>query len=74
MKQRKTKFVKAAIIKPVMTTRRRRPNSKAANPGPKSEKRDNIFSKYRNPRKDRGPRQMNATHDSQTVFRLCALL
>jgi hypothetical protein len=34
--------------------------------GPKSEKRDNKFSKSRDTREDRGERQMKTTHDSQT--------
>jgi hypothetical protein len=33
---------------------------------PKSQKRDNTFSKSRDTREDRGARQMKTAHDSQT--------
>jgi hypothetical protein len=35
-------------------------------PGPKSQKRDNIFSKSRDNREDRGSRQMKTSHNDQT--------
>jgi len=53
------------------TLHRLRPNAKAAIPTPKSQKRDNIFSKSRDTREDRGKRQMKTTHNSQTFFRIC---
>lgn len=56
------------------TLHRLRPNPKAATPGPKSQPRDNIFSKSRDPREDRGSRQMKTTHDSQALFRICGHL
>jgi hypothetical protein len=51
-----------------------RPNPKAATQSPKSQKRDNIFSKSRDTREDRGARQMKTTHNPQTLFHICALL
>jgi hypothetical protein len=51
--------------------RKRDANPKAATPSPKSPKRDNIFSKSRDTREDRGSRQMKTTHNSQTFFRIC---
>jgi hypothetical protein len=33
---------------------------------PKTEKRDNIFSKSRDTREDRGERQMKTSHNAQT--------
>jgi hypothetical protein len=41
-----------------------RPNPEAA--APKSKKRDNIFSKSRDTREDRGSRQMKTSHNAQT--------
>jgi hypothetical protein len=46
------------------TLHRLRPNPEAANP--KSEKRDNIFSKSRDIREDRGTREMNTSHNAQS--------
>jgi hypothetical protein len=56
------------------TLRRLPPNAEAASPGPKPKKRDNIFSKSRDTREDRGTRQAKTKHNSQTLFRSCALL
>jgi hypothetical protein len=42
-----------------------RPNPKAA-ASPKPAKRDNIFSKSRDTREDRGIREMKTTHNEQT--------
>jgi hypothetical protein len=53
------------------TLHRLRPNPEAATPGSKSQKRDNVFSKSRDTREDRGTRQMKTTHNSQTFFRMC---
>jgi hypothetical protein len=73
--QRNNQFVKTSITKlaeirqtPVFpqTLHRLRPNSEAAMPGPKSQKRDNIFSKSRDTREDRGSRQMKTSHNAQT--------
>jgi hypothetical protein len=41
-----------------------RPNPEAATPKPK--KRDNIFSKSRDTREDRGTREMKTSHNDQT--------
>jgi hypothetical protein len=41
-----------------------RPNPEAA--APKSRKRDNVFSKSRDTREDRGSRQMKTSHNAQT--------
>jgi hypothetical protein len=46
-------------------TIRLRPNAKPVTP-PTSQKRDNIFSKSRDTREDRGSRQMKTSHESQT--------
>jgi hypothetical protein len=71
-KTRLTKLAKKSQI-PVFprTLHRLRLNSKAATPGRKSQRRDNVFSKSRDTREDRGTRQMKTTHDSQTLFRIC---
>ena len=53
------------------TLHRPQPNLKVAASSPKSQKRDNIFSKSRDTREDRGIRQMKTTHNSQTLFRAC---
>jgi hypothetical protein len=53
------------------TLHRLRPNPKADAANPKSPKRDNIFSKSRDTREDRGSRQMKTTQNSQTFFRMC---
>jgi len=43
-----------------------RPNQAKVLPHPKSKKRDNIFSKSRDVREDRGTREMKASHNDQT--------
>jgi hypothetical protein len=48
------------------TLHRLRPNSEAATLDPKPQKRDNIFSKSRDTREDRGSRQMKTSHNAQT--------
>jgi hypothetical protein len=53
------------------TLHRLRPNPKAGALSPKSQKRDNIFSKSRDTREDRGERQMKTSHNTQTLFRAC---
>jgi len=50
---------------PFDKTIRQRPNGKAITP-PKAKTRDNIFSKSRDTREDRGSRQMKNSHSSQT--------
>jgi hypothetical protein len=50
---------------------RLQPNPKAATPSPKSQKRDDIFSKSRDTHENRGSRQMKTTYNSQTLFRIC---
>jgi hypothetical protein len=57
-----------------ITIRKRGANPKAATPSPKSQKRDNIFSKSRDTCEDRGSRQTKTTHNPQTLFHICALL
>jgi hypothetical protein len=46
------------------TFHRRRPNPEATNPKP--PKRDNIFSKSRDTREDRGTREMKTSHNAQS--------
>ncbi|HEY5234162.1 MAG TPA: hypothetical protein VIK35_11570 [Verrucomicrobiae bacterium] len=46
------------------TLHRLRPNPEATNP--KSEKRDNIFSKSRDTHEDRSSREMKTSHNNQT--------
>jgi hypothetical protein len=43
-----------------------RPNQEKALPHPESKKRDNIFSKSRDLREDRGTREMKTSHNDQT--------
>ena len=45
----------------------KRPDPKAATLGAKPTKRENIFSKSRDVREDRGSRQMKNSHSSQTL-------
>jgi len=75
--------MKASITKPAETSQtpvfpktphRLRPNAKEASPNSKPEKRDNIFSKSRDTREDRGTREIKTTHNTQTLFQICALL
>jgi hypothetical protein len=49
-------------------------NPKTATSSPKSQKRGNIFFKSHDSREDGGVRQMKTTHNSQTLFRICASL
>jgi hypothetical protein len=81
--QRKRKFMKASVTKlaetppaPVFpkTLHRLRPNSAEAAVNSKPKKRDNIFSKSRDTREDRGTREMKTKHNPQTLFQICALL
>jgi len=83
MKQRKIKSMKTPIAKlpetaqaPVFpkTLHRLRSNSESAATNPKSKKRDNIFSKSRDNREDRGMREMKTKNNPQTLFQICALL
>jgi hypothetical protein len=48
------------------TVHRLRPNSETATPSPKPQKRDDIFSKSRDMREDRGSRQIKTSHNPQT--------
>jgi hypothetical protein len=48
---------------------RKRPDSETAAPNPKPTKRDNIFSKSRDTREDRGTREMKNTHNPQSFSR-----
>jgi hypothetical protein len=43
-----------------------RPNQETPMPNPKPKKRDNIFSKSRDLREDRGTREMKTSHNDQT--------
>jgi hypothetical protein len=74
-RHKESEFMKASITDlaetpppPVFQTVLHRPgaNLKAAGPSPKSQKRDNIFSKSRDTREDRGSRQMKTSHNAQT--------
>jgi hypothetical protein len=71
--------MKASIIKPEKTSQtpvfpqtlhRVRPRLAKAAPGQKYPKRDNIFSKSRDTREDRGMRQAKTSHNSKTLFRV----
>jgi hypothetical protein len=67
MKKPTTKF--AAIVQtPVFpkTAHQFRPNQEKVLPHPKPKKRDNIFSKSRDVREDRGTREMKTSHNDQT--------
>ncbi len=48
------------------TLHRLRVKAGEAAPSPKSKKRDNIFSKSRDTREDRGERQVKTSHNAQT--------
>lgn len=52
------------------TLHRVRPRLGKTAPGHKSQKRDNIFSKSRDNREDRGMRQAKTSHNSKTLFRI----
>jgi hypothetical protein len=54
---------------PVFEIAIRQRGAKASAPNPKSEKRDNIFSKSRDTREDRGTREMKTSHNAQTLSR-----
>jgi hypothetical protein len=72
MKTSITKIVETPQTAVFPQTRHRvRTKPKEAAPNPKPQKRDNIFSKSRDTREDRGLRQMKTTHNSQTFFRHC---
>jgi hypothetical protein len=43
-----------------------RPNPEDAKSNPKPKKRDNIFSRSRDTREDRGTREMKTSHNDQT--------
>ena len=43
-----------------------RPDQEKPMPNPKPKKRDNIFSKSRDTREDRGTREMKTSHNHQT--------
>jgi hypothetical protein len=67
--------MKASLAKPSPTPEtpvfpkslhEQRTNSSADTPEPKRKKRDNIFSKSRDTREDRGERQMKTSHNPQT--------
>jgi hypothetical protein len=69
----------ASIIKPAVTSQtpvfpqtlhRVRPRLAKAVPSQKYPKRDNIFSKSRDTREDRGMRQAKTSHNSKTLFRI----
>jgi hypothetical protein len=67
--------MKAVITKPTEATQppvfpkmphRLRPNPETVASGSQRQKRDNIFSKSRETREDRGARQIKMSHQSQT--------
>jgi hypothetical protein len=66
MRASKSKLA-AMVQTPVFpqTLHRLRPNPDAASP--KLKKRDNIFSKSRDIREDRGIREMNTSHNAQSL-------
>jgi hypothetical protein len=66
MKPAITKFAKPHPV--VFRTVRPKPvpDPKAAKLNPKSQKRDNIFSKSRDTREDRSARQKKTAHNPQT--------
>ena len=65
--------MKPALTKPLeapqtpFVIRKRVAKPQVPPPSPTVEKRDNIFSKSRDTREDRGSRQMKTTHKSQTL-------
>ena len=74
--QTKIKFMRDSITKitrhpqtPVFpqTLHTVRPNHDKPMPHPKPKKRDNIFSKSRDLREDRGTREMKTSHNDQTI-------
>jgi hypothetical protein len=67
MKHPTTKLA-AASQTPVFpqTMHETRPNHDKPIPQPKPKKRDNIFSKSRDLREDRGTREMKTSHNDQT--------
>jgi hypothetical protein len=71
MKPLKTKTAAATVpvtLPPVFpqTLHALRPNKPAGNLPAQPAKRDNIFSKSRDRREDRGERQMKTSHNAQT--------
>jgi hypothetical protein len=52
------------------TLHRVRPRLGKVVPGAKPQKRDNVFSKSRDTREDRGTRQAKTSHNSKTLFRV----
>jgi len=61
----------AGTLPPVFpqTMHRLRPTPPAGNVPPKPAKRDNLFSKSRDVREDRGERQMKTSHNANTFPR-----
>jgi hypothetical protein len=60
------KTAETPVFPQILHTLRPNPESSA----PKSKKRDNIFSKSRDLREDRGTREMKTSHNDQT-FHSC---
>jgi hypothetical protein len=60
--------VPATVPTPVFpqTLHTLRPNHDKSLPHPKPKKRDDIFSRSRDVREDRGTREMKTSHDDQT--------
>jgi hypothetical protein len=56
----------ASPVNPVFPVTIRLRGAKAAAPKAKAGKRDNIFSKSRDTREDRGERQIKTSHNAQT--------
>jgi hypothetical protein len=52
--------------------RQLRSNLKAATPGQKSKKRNNLISKSRGLRENRSTHPLKTTHDTQVLFRICS--
>lgn len=67
MKKPFTKFA-ATVQTPVFpqTLHQSRSPAKAANPNPQPQKRDNLFSKSRDTREDRGTREMKTSNNTRS--------
>jgi hypothetical protein len=64
--------IAAAAQTPVFpkTPHRLRPNSKEAAANPNLKKRDNVFSKSRDKREDRGTREIKTSDKPHSVFQV----
>ena len=67
MKPLVTKIAKNPKTPVFQTVPKVRAKVEEATPSPKSQKRDNIFSKSRDTREDRGSRQAKTSHSARTL-------